>query len=883
MARAVFRKSRRAECRAWAHERKVTMSIPIRTVNVKPKIPEPLDAIRELAGNLHFVWDYQTDELFRWIHPDLWAQTRRNPVEYLCRLKQKDLETLAKDDAFLANLARVRQEFDRYMSVKPDPQVFGERREPFQVAYFTAECGVADCLPIYSGGLGILSGDHLKSASDLNLPILGVSLAYQKGYFRQYLTQDGWQMETYPLNQFSTMPMQPIRNERGELVTVTVQLRDEPVLVQVWRVNIGRTQLYLLDTNLPENADWARRITSELYGGDREMRIQQEIILGIGGMRILKAMGIRPAVVHMNEGHSAFAAFERIRDLREDPGLSFDEALEFVRMTNVFTTHTPVPAGIDTFDPGLMQPYFESFARAMGISLDVLLGYGRQDPRDRREPFSMAVLALRLSNWNNGVSRLHGRVSRRMWQGVWARLPEVDLPITHITNGVHIPSWISRGMAENLDRYLGPRWVEDPDNEKVWERVDQIPDTELWRTHERGRERLVAFARQRLRRQLANRGQSNRDLELAAEVLNSEVLTIGFARRFAPYKRAQLILRDIQRLERILTHPDRPVQMVFAGKAHPHDEGGKRLIKDLLEIAKRETLRRHIVFLEDYDMEIARRMVQGVDIWLNTPRRPMEACGTSGMKAAANGALQVSILDGWWDEGYHRELGWAIGSGETYQDENFQDDLESRTLYDILEKDVAPLFYERGQDGLPRRWIAMMKTSLHRLCPVFNTHRMVEEYWNRFYLPASERGFQVQAEDWAGLRRLARWRQKIMFNWSKVAFRSIRMEETEGVEVGSPYRVEAEVFLEELTPEDVVVEIYGGRVDSSDRFLDRFVQPVQVVESLPGGIYRYREDFRFEEAGHFGLNIRVIPNHPNPESRHAMGLVVWGEPGQRED
>ncbi len=850
---------------------------PIRTIDVRPKIPKALEPLRALADNLRFVWDYQAEELFRRINPGLWLETRKNPVEYLCRLSQEELDALSEDEAFLAHQERVQQDFHRYIRENPNPRVFGKRQEPFHVAYFTAECGVADCLPIYSGGLGILSGDHLKSASDLNLPVVGISLAYQKGYFRQYLAQDGWQMETYPLNQFSTMPMSRVRDEAGAVIKVSVDLRGEQVQVQAWRVNIGRTTLYLLDTHLPENSEGGRSVTSQLYGGDREMRLRQEIVLGIGGARMLKAVAIRPAVYHMNEGHSAFVGFERIRELREDYGLSFNEALEFVRMTSVFTTHTPVPAGIDTFDPGLMHAYFDGFAKAMGISFDVLLGYGRQDPRDRQEPFSMAVLALRLSNWNNGVSRLHGQVSRSMWQRVWARLPEVDLPITHITNGVHIPSWISRGMTENCDRYLGPRWIEDPDNEKVWERVNQIPDTELWRTHERARDRLVAFARQRLRRQLANRGQSNRDLELASEVLNSKVLTIGFARRFAPYKRAHLILKDIPRLERILTNPERPVQIVFAGKAHPQDEDGKKLIKDLIRITAMENLRRHMVFLEDYDMEIARRMVQGVDIWLNTPRRPMEACGTSGMKAAANGALQVSILDGWWDEGYDRELGWAIGSGETYDDSEFQDDLESRTLYDMLEKDVIPLFYERGADGLPRRWITMMKRSLYRLCPVFNTHRMVEEYWDRFYLPAAERGFQVRDKDWTGLRELARWRENIMFNWSSVAIREIRMQEVEGVEVGHPYLVEADVHLGDLDPEDVVVEVYGGRVDPMGRFLDRFVRPMAVAENLPGKVRRYKEELRFEEAGHFGLTIRVTPNHPNPESRHAMGLVVWGE------
>jgi starch phosphorylase len=853
------------------------MTTPIKTLAVKPKIPESLQSLRALSENLWFVWNYDGESLFRRINPDLWEETRGNPVVFLGRLSQNELGGLALDDGFVAHLERVKADFDRYMSEKPDPRIFGDRGKPFLVAYFTAECGVADCLPIYSGGLGILAGDHLKSASDLNLPLVGISLAYQKGYFRQYLNQDGWQMESYLINQFAAMPMTLVRDGQGKPLKVGIELKGEVVHVQAWQVDIGRTRLFLLDTNVPENTDWARNITSQLYGGDREMRIRQEIILGVGGVRMLKTMGIEPAVYHMNEGHSAFAAFERIRELRMERGLSFNEAVEFVRITSVFTTHTPVPAGIDTFHSDLVRAYFDSSARSMGISVDVLLGFGRQDPRNREEAFSMAVLALRLSNWNNGVSRLHASVSRKMYQKIWPKTPEIDLPIVHITNGVHIPSYISQGMGENYDRYLGPRWIEDPDNVKIWERVDKIPNTELWRTHVRGRERLVAFTRRRLRDQLARRGASNRDLALAEEVLNTETLTIGFARRFAPYKRAHLILRDVARLEGILTNKDHPAQIIFAGKAHPQDTPGKELIKYLLEISTKESLRRHMVFLEDYDLDVARTMVQGVDIWLNTPRRPFEACGTSGMKAVANGALHLSVLDGWWDEGYEREIGWAIGNGEEYEDHEFQDDLESRALYDILEKDIIPIFYERGPDGLPRRWVAMMKASMHKLCPVFNTHRMVSEYWERFYRAAAERGSQLTDKQWEKLKSLAKWREKVMYNWAQVAVKDIRMKEVPELEVGAPYPVEAKIFLGELAPEDVMVEVYAGRLDPSDRFTERFTRMMSLAEPLGDHLYRYACDVTFEDAGHFGLNIRITPNHPNPESRHAMGLVIWGQ------
>jgi starch phosphorylase len=853
------------------------MTVPIKVLDVKPKIPEALQSIKGLSENLWFLWNYEARDLFRRIDPELWDETQRNPVELLCRLSQNKLEGLTEDEGFLAHMKRVRQDFDRYMSEETDPSVYGEKGQPFLVAYFTTECGLGDCLPIYSGGLGILSGDHLKSASDLTLPIIGISLAYQKGYFRQYLTQDGWQMETYPNNQFTTMPMALVRHNNGDPIKVVVMLKDEKVMIQAWQVHVGRTRLFLLDTNVPENANWAKNITAELYGGDREMRICQEMVLGIGGVRLLKALGLDPAVYHMNEGHSAFAAFERIRALREEEGLSFNEALEFVRFTNVFTTHTPVSEGIDTFKTDLMRVYLSDFAKAMGISFEVLQGFGRQNPRNKEEEFSMAVLALRVSNWSNGVSRLHGQVSQRMWRNIWHHTSEFDLPITHVTNGIHTPSWISEEMAANYNRYLGPRWIEDPDNVRVWERVDKIPNTELWRTKERARERLVTFTRSRLRKQLMKRGHVDRDVAIADEILNPRTLTIGFARRFAQYKRADLVLRDIERLEKILTNEKYPVQIIFAGKAHPQDNVGKELIKRLIQTTNRETFRRHMVFLEDYDMEIARYMVQGVDVWLNTPRRPFEACGTSGMKAVANGVLHLSVLDGWWEEGFDRQIGWAIGTGEVYKDNVFQDDIESRSLYSILEKEIVPLFYERGTDGLPRRWLAMMKASLHQLCPMFNTHRMVEEYWDRFYIPAAEQGTQLKEGAWQGVKNLSAWREKIMFNWSNVAIKNIKMEQVESVELGEVYHVEADLFLGDLSVEDVVVEAYCGRLDPSGQYTDRFVQIMNPSKTDEDRLYQYQCDVEFEETGHFGLNIRITPNHPNPESRHVMGLAIWGQ------
>ncbi|MFC1838492.1 alpha-glucan family phosphorylase [Thermodesulfobacteriota bacterium] len=853
------------------------MTKPIKTIDVKPNIPEKLKALQALSYNLWFTWNHEVEELFRRMNHDLWEETCKNPVAFLGRISQDELEYFASDEGFLAHMERVKQDFDRYMSEQISDKFFQKTGKPFSVAYLTAECGIADCLPIYSGGLGILSGDHLKSASDLNLPITGVSLAYQRGYFRQSLTHEGWQAESYPVNQFSLMPMQLVKDNNGNVVKITVDLKGETVNVQCWLVNIGSTKLYLLDTNLKENSDAARNITSELYGGDKEMRIRQEIILGIGGVRMLKAIGLNPDVYHMNEGHSAFAVFERIRAHIEEHSLSFNEAMEFVRATNIFTTHTPVPAGNDMFHQDLVRNYFNEFAKLLGISTDVLLGFGKKDPRNKEEEFCMTVLALRASNQNNGVSQLHSRVSRKMWQGIWPKIMETDLPIGHITNGVHIPSWISKGMAENYARYLGPLWIEDPDNTVVWERVDKIPDTELWRTHERARERLVSFTRQSLKKQFAKRGTAQKDMAGLDEVLNSECLTIGFARRFAPYKRADLILRDLDRLERILRNDKMPVQIIFAGKAHPQDHMGKELIKQIIDICGKGNFRRYMVFLEDYDIEVAKYMVQGVDIWLNTPRRPLEACGTSGMKAVANGALHLSVLDGWWDEGYNPEIGWAIGTRVEYDDDNYQDDLESRAIYDLLEKDIVPLFYQRESDNLPRGWINMMRNSMHQLCPTFNTHRMVTEYWTRFYEPSAANRFELMKDEWQKLRSTTEWYEKVMYNWSNISIKDIRIGELDEILMGESFHVESDIFLGELSPEDIMVEAYFGKIDPSSNFIESRTSIMQYDEAPKDKTCTFRADINIKEVGHFGLNIRITPNHPSQERRNTMGLVLWGE------
>ncbi|MBN1847031.1 MAG: alpha-glucan family phosphorylase [Deltaproteobacteria bacterium] len=842
--------------------------------NVVSKLPPELEPLRRLSYNLCFSWKGEIRDIFQRIDPGLWNECGHNPVLMLGLVKQERLNELARDEGFMAQLERVSQDFERYVSRPRTKSHDYYSNESFQVAYFSAEFGITECLPIYSGGLGILAGDHLKSASDLNVPLVGIGLLYQEGYFSQYLSSDGWQKETYPVNDFPSMPVRLVRKETGEPLAITVSFKGQPVQIMIWRVDVGRIPLFLLDTNVEPNSPDIRRTTAQLYGGDREMRIRQEIVLGIGGVRALKAMGIEPTVIHMNEGHSAFSALERINILRKEKGLSFDAAREIVISSTAFTTHTPVPAGNDVFDPGLVQAYFKDYAEELGIHFKVLIGYGRLDPRNEGEPFGMSTLALRLSAHANGVSRLHGRVSRGMWQQIWHQHPVEDVPIDYITNGIHVPTWISRDLASLFDRYLGPNWAEDPDNQRVWEHVDQIPSSELWRAHQRRKEQMIGFVRRRVVQQLKQRGASTSEIQAGGEVLSLDALTIGFARRFATYKRATLLFKNPDRLERIFNNPRGPVQVVIAGKAHPQDNEGKEFIKTIIHLARQERFRKRIVFLEDYNFHLAHQLVSGSDVWLNTPRRPLEACGTSGMKALANGSLNLSVLDGWWDEGYHRAYGWAIGHGEVYQDHKVQDEIESLDLYNILEEEIIPLYYQIGHDGIPRGWVEKMKAGLQHLVPIFNSHRMVQEYTGFYYLPCSRRFNHLCTNGFQGARDLASWRQKLFTEWHGVAVEKLMSGDGQEMTVGDALNLDAVVRLGALTPDDVTVDAYYGRLDHNGEFMERETVTLD-VKSSSDGIYHYQGQVPCMKPGRFGYTVRITPSQLKLEKRFVMGLVTW--------
>jgi len=849
---------------------------PIATYKVRPNLPENLKQLLPIAYNLRWSWDHAAIDLFRRFDRELWETAGRNPVLLLGSLEQSALEDAARDDSFLAHLHGVAQRLDTYLN----SQGSWYRREhaadsDLLVAYFSLEFGVTECLPIFAGGLGMLAGDHLKAASDLGLPLVGVGLLYQEGYFRQYLNAAGWQQEAFEDNDFHVLPIELLPN-----VLVHIQLPDGDLAVRVWRAAVGRIQLYLLDANVPTNRPEHRTITSQLYGGDLDMRIKQEIVLGVGGVRALEALGIQPTVYHMNEGHSAFLAMERIRSLMENQHLSFAEACVLASSSTIFTTHTPVPAGHDYFPAPQMDYFFNKLCQRLGVNRHDFLALGRQNPSNENEDFCMTALALRMAAFSNAVSKLHGSVSRQMWNAIWPGLPQEEVPIGHVTNGVHFRSWVSFEMNQLYDRYLGPKWREEPADPKLWQHTQSIPAGELWRTHERRRERLVAFVRRRLQAQLEDRGASQSAIDEAEEVLSPDALTIGFARRFATYKRATLLLRDPERLARILNHPERPVQIIYAGKAHPRDQWGKQFIKTIVDLAAKPEFRRHIVFLENYDVAIARYMVQGCDVWLNTPLRPQEASGTSGMKAQANGVLNVSTLDGWWDEAWQigrdsgTEVGWAIGKGESYQDPGYQDQVEAEALYQLLEGEIVPTFYERRADGLPRKWIDRMKASIIRLCPEFNMHRMVMQYADEYYIAAHRRHLRLRADNATRARHLAAWRARVEAVWPKLQINSV----SDGVgefNLGTEFVVFATVFLDSLTPDDVSVQIVSGHVDAQGEITSPAITPMSTCTSEANGCYRFQATMKSGKTGFFGYTVRILPHHPDAVTPFIPGLITW--------
>jgi glycogen phosphorylase len=825
----------------------------------------------ELAYNLLWSWEPVVRSVFRRLDPALWRDCGYNPVLMLGRVSQAALEKAAGDPRFVGLYRTACETYDsrvRTASRAGDGKL---------VAYFSAEYGLTECLPVYSGGLGILSGDHLKSSSDQDYPLIGLGLLYQQGYFRQMLNPDGWQQERYPMNDFYTLPIMTVKDATGQDLKVSVKLPTGDVHIQVWKLDVGRIKLYLLDTNIPENQlPQDRDITDSLYGGDIDTRIRQEIVLGIGGMRALQAMGLKPTVFHMNEGHSAFLSLEQIRVYMRDHELNFDEALVAARTSNVFTTHTPVPAGIDLFEPGLMYHYFSEYCSEIGVDFQQLMSLGRRNTNDRDERFSMAVLALNTSVYRNAVSRLHRHVSQEMFHEMWPQLPVWEVPITSITNGVHVPSWLNGDLALLYDQYLEPDWRQRFNDSEIWKQVQEIPDEELVEVHRRRKRRLVNFVRARQHSSALRRQASAAEVRRSGEVLDPNAFTIGFARRFATYKRATLLFKDVERLKRILLNKEMPVQIVIAGKAHPKDQPGKSYIREIVQLSRDAELWKYVVFVEDYDMKVARELVQGVDLWLNNPRRGEEACGTSGMKAAINGILNLSILDGWFDEAYENSGGWAIGEREPYTED--QDALHASAIYYLLENEIVPMFYER-KDQTPREWMRRMKQSLMYITPQFDCRRMVREYMTELYEPAHEQHMRLLSGDYSLLREKVAWDKKIHAAWDNVKFVEAGPGPAGSVISGKPVPVRAAIDLAGLEPSDVRVEAVIGSVDSNGHLEETEVVVLPPVEQHER-VAVFGRDIVPERTGRLGYALRVSPNHfDDPLARPCSSLLKWSAVG----
>ncbi len=846
----------------------------IRKYRILPALPEELAFIQELAYNLYWTWDHDAKALFHRMDPNIWERLGCNPVLMLGVMSQDRLESLAKDDGFLSHMQRVKDNLDNYMTRKSWYDKTTANEKPFTLAYFSMEYGLARTLPIYSGGLGVLAADHLKSASDLGLPLVAIGLLYQHGYFNQYLARDGWQQETYPKNDFYNLPIKMETDNNKRPLKIELDFPSRKVHAQIWRAQVGRIPLFLLDTNVPENSPKDRKITDQLYGGDKEQRIKQEILLGIGGIRALEKLQKRPDVCHMNEGHSAFMALERIKILMNEHSLTFEEAREVTRGGNIFTSHTPVPAGIDVFDTHLVDLYLGHYYDQIKINQKRFFELGGTDYRQTNGHFNMAIFALNMASTCNGVSRLHGQVARKMWNYIWPDIPEHEVPIGHITNGIHTRTWLSEDMAQLFNRYLGPDWHENPTDPYVWSQIDQLPDEELWRTRVRCRTVLVSFARKRLVQQLTNSNASAAELEKAKHALNPDALTIGFARRFAQYKRAYLLFKDLQRLTKIVNDKNKPVQILLAGKAHPHDNIGKGILRDIINIIHRDEFQNKTVFLEDYDMEVAAYLVQGVDIWLNTPRRPREASGTSGMKASANGALNLSVLDGWWEQAYSNKIGWAIGLGEDYTDFDEQDRVESEALYHLLEQEVVPLFYHHDSSGMPRRWIKMMKENLKQICPLFNTNRMVKGYFQSTYMTAAKQYHRLVADEMTLAKTMTGWKEKLRKNWNNMRLVNVEANIDE-IKVGDPLKVRAQVYVDGLDIQSITPEIYFGKLDEMEKIEKGNTRPMRLIEKNDENIYKFEGTIPCESTGRYGFSIRVVPSHPEIQRPHEMGLIKW--------
>lgn len=830
-----------------------------KSFQVYPKVPEKLKFFETLINNMWWSWRLEAIDVLRRVDPEKWREAGQNPLVMFSDLvSQSELERLAMNESLIKQLEEVKEQFEEEVLNQKLPEEIGLPPES-TIAYFSMEYGIHESLPIFSGGLGILSGDHLKAASDFSLPLVGIGLFYRYGYFKQFLTNDGWQMEEYPETDIFYLPIKRVRDKEGNKIYIEIPSPMGLIKARVWKIDVGRIELYLLDTNLRDNPPEIRDITARLYAGEPHIRLAQEILLGIGGMKLLEKLGKFPTVCHLNEGHCSFVCIERLAQIMRRFNIGLNEAMEFLARTNVFTTHTPVAAGYDTFYVDMVRPYLEQYTKIFQLPVEEIISWGQRGWRyDPNSKFCMFTFGLRFTQYCNGVSKLHGHVARKMWHHVWPERPLEEVPIRHVTNGVHVTSWISIENHLLFERYISPKWYLESEV-AIMDGIDKIYAEELWRARELSRARLIRFCRYMMTKQYSRRNAPKHILDEVGSVFDPDTLTIGFARRFTGYKRATLLLKDKERLKKIITSKEHPVQFVFAGKAHPKDEEGKRLIREIVDFARDSGVRHRFIFLENYDINIARHLVQGVDVWLNTPRRPFEACGTSGMKAAVNGVLNFSVLDGWWCEAYREDRGWEIGGGKEYNDPIYQDEVEAQALYNTLEEDIIPLFYQNRRGDIPISWVHMMKESMKVGIVNFSAKRMIKDYVDNYYSKASTNYFELINNNFEKLKNIVEQRRKLKEHWEKIKIGKPMKMGPSHFRVGQEFEVVVDVYLGELSPSDVNVELYLGKFKGYEQIEKSEVIKMEVYQETEEGSYIYKCKVKCGPSGRYGFNARIVP------------------------
>ena len=846
-------------------------------ITVNPQLPKRINRLSEIANNLWWSWNTDFLKIFKEIDIDLWERVDKNPVKFLKLVSQEKLEQASINQQVLKQYDKIVNDFDGYMNSK---NTWFSKKYPNNkndiIAYFSAEYGLDETIPIYSGGLGILSGDHLKSASDLGIPLIAVGLLYKNGYFHQKIDGYGNQQSIYKDIDLMNLPINPVKDEKGEELKVLLKLPGKNLYLKVWKINVGRITLYLLDSDIPENTDEDyRNITLRLYGGDQEMRIKQEIVLGMGGVNLLRTLGLDPNIYHMNEGHSSFLLLEVIKNIIKEKKVSFDIARDITSAKTVFTTHTPVPAGNDIFPMELVEKYFKGYWTKLGIDKDTFLHLGTKPNDTLDSGFNMGILALKIAGKKNGVSKLHGAVSRELFGDVWPSIAANESPITYVTNGIHTCTWLAPNLKELYNKYLIPYWQDNIQIQETWKKIDNIPNERLWEEHQARKNKLLKLVKENVTNNMKENGISYEEINEITSKLNPNALTIGFARRFATYKRATLIFRDLERITQILNNTEKPVQIIFAGKAHPADKEGQELIRYIKEISMKPQFKGKIFVLENYNIGIARYLVSGVDVWLNNPRRPMEASGTSGQKASVNGVINFSVLDGWWAEGYDSKNGWTIGTNDEYSSYDIQDDADSNSMYTTLENKIIPTYYNKDSSGISEKWVRIMKNSIISTGGRYSTSRMLCDYTDRLYMPLID-VYKKYYSDLSEVANLNEWKTKMQINWEKIKIEQLNNMDNISIDAGNKIEVTCKVILPDISADNITVETYAGRITDKGTIENITIMPMDLIEkNEEKREYIYKAKLELTTGGNYGYTFRVMPKHNMILDPENLNLIKW--------